>query len=186
MHLVQQDDWSNMSKLKLYSFKLKQASFFHMLGYNQESLQVLADLQTHANCMQMSLCSCPENRKPIPVDVTLDKASKCDLGYWEDFIKRFVVPCVVYLQCEKYLTSHALCFEMYRSFGMAVGSRGSTEYWFDWAIADGKFLLHFLMFLTHRQLDRNLEACIDIENMKWLLLTDATQVHLETSLNLLG
>ena len=31
-----------------------------MLGYNQESLQVLADLQTHANCMQMSLCSCPK------------------------------------------------------------------------------------------------------------------------------
>ena len=69
---------------------------------------------------------------------------------------------------------------------MAVGSRGSAEYWFDWAVADGKFLLHFLMFLTHRKLDRNLEACIDIESMEWLLRTDATQVHLETSLNLLG
>ena len=84
---------------------------------------------------------------------------------------------MVYLQCENYLTPYALYLEMYQSFGMAVGSRQSIEFWFDWAVADGKFLLHFLMFLNHRKLDQNLEACIDIENMKWLLLTDATQVY---------
>ena len=187
LHLVQRDDWTNMNKLSdLYSFKLKQASLLHMLGYWQQSLEILTDLQKHTSHMQVSICSCNRNPKPIPKDIVMDIESKGNDNSLEDFIKQFVVPCVVYMQCEKDLTPHALCFEMYRSFGMTYGSRHSKDFWFDWAVVDGKFLLHYLMFLNHRKLDLNLEASIDIEDMKWLLQTDTTQVHQETSLNLLG
>ena len=169
-----------------FSAYLKQATFMYMLGYHEASLKVLNAVEETNDVRTRSMCFCDPARQG---------KGKCELAYMiyqdnvsqEDFLRNFWAPCVVFLPTEKSLTPQALQYEMLRSSSMPANSRTEPiEFWYDWAIVDGKFLLYFLLYLNHSQLAVGSKTSVYIEKMKRLLITDKFLHHKETDLNLLG
>ena len=98
----------------------------------------------------------------------------------DELLHQFLTPCVLFLPTEKEVVPSALCYEM--SIPEAPADMRS---WHDhWAIVDGKFLLHFLLYLNRKNLGLSFEA--DIQVMEEYIKNDRSAMHKYTDLNLLG
>ena len=165
-----------------FSAKLKQATFLHIFGYHQASMDILSKLAALSLDSVTSICPCrglPIQRLPETVDHSGDDKGRL-------FQNEFA-PCIVFLPTEKEIVSEALRYEMTRSKNMPETSRDKRlQYWFDWAVVDSKILLHFLLYLNHSKFCDNSDIRSDIDNLMKLIKTDDTIVHKETAVNLLG
>ena len=177
--------WKELSAATdMFSAKLKQASLMFTFGYYHASLAILSALELRET---YSICSCnplspffPESRELFQ---TINR--RTDITYKELLLKYFA-PCVVYLPSEVELTPTALCYEMMRSKGQqSVPRHAWYDYWNDWAVVDGQFLTHFLLFLNHTKLNMTRETATDIVNMMRLINTKKVS-HIESCVNLLG
>ena len=169
------DKWYEISHSSdPFTSRLKQASIMSALGCHRRSFNVLSTIENKEN---LNGCSC----------FRLDKLRK-----WEKDIRLFVglstdeilqklwTPCVLFLPTEKDVVPPAICYEM--SITEAPADRWS---WHDhWAIVDGKLLLHFLLYLTRKNLGLSFED--DIQVMEKYIKLDRRASHKYTDLNLLG
>ena len=169
----------------ILSARLKQATLMFMLGFKEESFEILdcmLELISYPS-YQVSACYC---RKFIPQRDTPDHALEAVDCNFETFHRSNVAPCVVFLPSEAPLFPAALIYEMFRSVGMPPETRHpAKDVWYDWAVVDAKLLLYFLLYLHYKDLNFGLEH-VYIIFMENLLLTDSLLGHKETALNLLG
>ena len=99
----------------------------------------------------------------------------------DELLNQFLTPCVLFLPTEKAVVPSALCYEM----SIPEAPKGHFKFWRDhWAIVDGKFLLHFLLYLNRKNLGLSFEA--DIQEMEEYIKNDIHVSHKYTDLNLLG
>ena len=191
------------------SAKLKQATFLHVLGWEDASLKVLESVENRCSPHLFTFCDCRTRQRvsqKFP-ETTLQTFHE-NIESAEQFMRQLWAPCVLFLPTEKGIIPAALVYEIYRyvgikpesgdeqfyvhdmlneAFGRITGSRNfRLDYWFDWAIVDGKFLLYFLLYLNHAKLRMKSHAFADIDKMDWVLRTDERLGHRETDLNLLG
>ena len=97
-----------------------------------------------------------------------------------ELLHQFLTPCVLFLPTEKEVVPSALCYEM-----SIPEAPADIDSWHDkWAIVDGKFLLHFLLYLNRKNLGLSFEA--DIQEMEKYIKNDRRESHKYTDLNLLG
>ena len=168
------------------SARLKQATFMYMVGFKDEAFEILDYLLEAVSLTSyvVSVCHCRKKAAPGgPPEVVMKTVREQD---FYDFISNNTAPCVVFLPDEKWLMPEALVYEMYRSTGMPDDTRSELlEYWYDWAVVDGKFLLYFLLYLYYTEFDFGLGP-VYIMFMEILLLHDSDLGHRETALNLLG
>ena len=172
--------------------RLKQASMLYMLGDYQTSLNVLSSL---TGLVRYSVCKCYEDKDIVvlPDDATLLETTRGIPDVTPQYlIRNVIIPCVYFLPTEKCVTPAALCYEMERMRGPRPDSdddlckhdrrRG------DWALVDGNFLLHFLLYLNHSKLNMTVHTAADIDNMAHVIdNSDEDELsHSETCLNLLG
>ena len=81
---------------------------------------------------------------------------------------------------QKIVVPSALCYEMSIPEAPAY-----IDSWHDhWAIVDGNFLLHFLLYLNRKTLGLSFET--DIQKMEEYIKNDKRAHHKYTHLNLLG
>ena len=170
------------------SSKLKHASVLHTLGYFSNSLEVLAPLN---NVKKASYCKCYSNvsdrQKSIDKqkEFTLQVITERPNITIKDFLTDVITPCIVFLPTENDVTHIAINYEMIRSVGVPFPSNPYKTYWYNWAVVDGQFLFHFLLYLNHSKLHQSYKAKDDIKNMEQTI-NKRNVSHAETCQNLLG
>ena len=180
--ILTSEKWNQISlKSDQFSSKLKQASLLYMMEFPEVSLEILLNLERTLQ-HQFSVCVCSRDRR-FHAKFFAEDVLPLEGNTAEELLEKCIIPCVVYLPAEKDLTPTAICYEMNRSLGFPDDDR---EYWYDWAIVDGKILLYFLLYLNRRHCGMEAHASADVENIRWLIETDKYLQHRETALNLLG
>ena len=158
-----------------FTSKLKQASLMNALGCHRHSLYVLSAIE---NKEGLKGCCC--HRKSVKVPYSEQEIRLLGRLSADEILHKFLTPCVLFLPTEKEVVPSALCYEM--SIPEAPADIVS---WHDhWAIVDGKFLLHFLLYLNRKNLGLSFEA--DIQEMERFLKNERRLFHRDTDLNLLG
>ena len=158
-----------------FTSRLKQASLMTALGYHCASLDVLSTIE---NKKSLGGCGCRKINKMVKhLTPTFEQVRRLSA---DELLHRFLTPCVLFLPTAKEVVPSALCYEM--SIPEAPADENS---WHDhWAIVDGKFLLHFLLYLNRKNLGLGFEA--DIQEMEEYVKNDRLAIHKYTHLNLLG
>ena len=166
------------------TFKLRQASIMFMLKFYAASKAILLPLK---RCIRFSICRCAVHKFlcPQPKDVGFNAGDKDrqDMAF-DVHISKVLAPCVVFLPTQKILTPVPIIYEMVRSMG-SRGEKDMWDYWHDWAVIDGQFLTHFLLYLNHTMLYQQYKALGDILQME-TLINEREISHTETCYNLLG
>ena len=166
--------WHKISHLSdPFTSRLKQASLMSALGCHRHSFNVLSTIE---NKESLNGCCCLDSGNPYSEQETRWLESKSV----DEILHQICTPCVLFLPTEKDVVPSALCYEM-----SIPEATADTDYWHDhWAIVDGKFLLHFLLYLNRKNLGLSFEA--DIQEMEEYIKNDRRAVHRDTDLNLLG
>ena len=158
-----------------FTSRLKQACLMSGLGHHRASLNILSTIE---NKEGLKGCCC--YRKSVKVPYSEQEIRLLGRLSADELLHQFWTPCVLFLPTEKDVVPSALCYEM--SIPEAPDNIFS---WHDhWAIVDGKFLLHFLLYLNRKNLGLSLEA--DIQEMEKYIKNDRRESHKYTDLNLLG
>ena len=158
-----------------FTSRLKQASLMSALGYHLDSFNVLGTIE---NKEGLKGCFC--HWKSVKFPPSEQEARLLGRLSVDEILHRFWRPCVLFLPTEQVVVPSAICYEM--SFPEAPADIDS---WHDhWAIVDGKFLLHFLLYLNRKNLGLSFEA--DIQEMEEYIKNDRRAHHKYTHLNLLG
>ena len=158
-----------------FTSRLKQASLMTALGYHCASLDVLSTIE---NKKSLGVCGCRKINKMVKhLTPTFEQVRRLSA---DELLHRFLTPCVLFLPTEKEVVPSALCYEM-----SITEAPADIDSWHDhWAIVDGKFLLHFLLYLNRKNLGLGFEA--DIQEMEEYIKNDRLAIHKYTHLNLLG
>ena len=170
------DKWQETSHSSdPFTSKLKQASLMSALGCHRHSLYVLSTIEN-----KESLKGCGCNFKSLKIQYS-EQEARLIIGLSADeVLHHFWTPCVLFLPTEIEVVPSALCYEM--SIPEAPANINS---WHDhWAIVDGKFLLHFLLYLNRKTLGLSYDAAI--QEMEEYIKNDRREYHKYTDLNLLG
>ena len=170
------DKWHDISHSSdPFTSRLKQASLMSALGYHLDSFNVLGTIENKksingCSCYyELSVLACLEQEKRLFVGLSVD-----------EILHQFWTPCVLFLPTEKEVVPSALCYEM-----SITEAPADFDSWHDhWAIVDGKFLLHFLLYLNRKNLGLSFEA--DIQEMEEYIKNDIWANHKYTNQNLLG
>ena len=169
------DKWHEISHSSdPFTSRLKQASLMSALGYHSHSFNVLSTLE---NKESIRGCRCFRRWKPdkLPYSEREKRLLSVD-----EILHQVFTPCVLFLPTEKDVVPSALCYEM--SIPEAPADMWS---WHDhWAIVDGKFLLHFLLYLNRKNLGLSFGA--DIQEMEKYIKNHRSEIHKYTDQNLLG
>ena len=171
------DKWQEISHSSdPFTSRLKQASLMSALGCHRHSFNVLSTIE---NKERINGCSCYRTYKSSEC-LTLEEMRILAVATVDEILHRIWIPCVLFLPTEKEVVPSALCYEMSIPEAPAV-----VKSWHDhWAIVDGKFLLHFLLYLNRKNLGFSFEA--DIQEMEAYIKNDRRESHKYTDLNLLG
>ena len=173
------DKWHEISHSSdPFTARLKQASLMSALGYHSHSFNVLSTLE---NKESIRGCGCFRRWKPdkLPYSES-EKRLLLRLLSVDEIPHQVFTPCVLFLPTEKVVVPSALCYEM------SITEEPADIYsWHDHcAIVDGKFLLHFLLYLNRKNLGLSFDA--DIQVMEAYLNNERRLNHRDTALNLLG
>ena len=167
--------------------KIKQAAFLHVCGYNAESLDVLASIESNSF---ISVCYCDEEHITYPdIDIfALDFPCDQNITLAQHFNK-LLTPCVIFLPPEGELLPQPLRYEMLRARGLPLPSDVTfgKRNWYNWVVVDAHVLLHFLLYLNHKKLNMERDVKTDIGNLQKVIRKGKGQIsHIETALNILG
>ena len=171
--------WQEISHSSdIFTSRLKQASLMSALGYHSHSFNVLSTLE---NKESIRGCGCFRLWKPDKLPYSeREKRLLLRLLSADELLHQFWTPCALFLPTEKEVVPSALCYEM-----SIPEAPADIHSWHDhWAIVDGKFLLHFLLYLNRKNLGLSFEA--DIQEMEEYIKNDRRASHKYTDLNLLG
>ena len=158
-----------------FTSRLKQASLMSALGCHRHSFNLLSTIE---NKESLDGCGCCV--KPFKFLLSEQEIRLLGRLYADEILHKFWTPCVLFLPTEKDVVPPAICYEM--SISEAPADPSS---WHDhWAIVDGKFLLHFLLYLNRKNLGLSFVA--DIQVMEEYVKNDRRASHKYTDLNLLG
>ena len=174
--------WNDNAQItNVFSSKLKQATYMHLLGFWQASLQILETLEGLLDPCKISICGCRFFLKTMVSD---EVKSQLKQKSEEEFRTKHCMPCLVFLPTE--LVPEAIRKEMNSSESASMS--GSTPYWFgnNWAVVASKILLFYLLYLNHSKLQMAHEALNDFENLLKVLETDPNLGHKEIGWNILG
>ena len=169
------DKWQEISHSSdPFTSRLKQASLMSALGCHRHSLYVLSTIENKESfkgcgCFSSSVLQFSKQEIRLLGSLSAD-----------EILHQFLTPCVLFLPTEKEVVPSALCYEM------SITEAPADPYsWHDhWAIVDGKFLLHFLLYLNRKNLGLSFEA--DIQEMEEYIKNDRRACHKYTNQNLLG
>ena len=165
------DKWQETS----HSQHLKQASLMSALGCHRDSFNVLSTIENKES-LNGGRCHFYSGNFPYSEQETRLLESKSV----DEILHQIWTPCVLFLPTEKEVVPSALCYEM-----SITEAPADIDSWHDhWAIVDGKFLLHFLLYLNRKNLGLSFEA--DIQVMEEYIKNDIRASHKYTDLNLLG
>ena len=162
-----------------FTSRLKQASLMSALGWHRHSLNILSTIE---NKESLNGCCCNSMLQyKLGKHLNFDQAKRVFARLSTDeILHRLWTPCVLFLQTEIEVVPSALCYEM--SITEAPVNMWS---WHDhWAVVDGKFLLHFLLYLNRKNLGLSFEA--GIQEMEECINNERRLNHRDTALNLLG
>ena len=170
------DKWHEISHSSdPFTSRLKQASLMSALGCHRHSFNVLSTIE---NKESFNGCGC--DWKSLNFAYLEQERRLVERLSVDELLHLFWTPCVLFLPTEKDVVPSALCYEM--SIPEAPAYINS---WHDhWAIVDGKFLLHFLLYLNRKNLGLSFVA--DIQVMEEYIKNDRRVSHKYTDLNLLG
>ena len=170
------DKWQEISNSSdPFTSRLKQASLMNALGCHRHSFNVLSTIENKGSINGCCCCLKPVNLLYSEQEARLFARLSTD-----ELLHQFLTPCVLFLPTEKDVVPSALCYEM-----SIPEAPADVLYWHDhWAIVDGKFLLHFLLYLNRKNLGLSFEA--DIQVMEEYIKNDRRESHKYTDLNLLG
>ena len=170
------DKWQETSHSSdPFTSRLKQASLMSALGYHSHSFNLLSTIE---NKEGLDGCGCC--LKPVKFLYSEQEASLLAGLSTDELLHQFWTPCVLFLPTEKNVVPSALCYEMSIPEAPAY-----IDSWHDhWAIVDGNFLLHFLLYLNRKTLGLSFET--DIQKMEEYIKNDKRAPHKYTHLNLLG
>ena len=178
--------WQEIAdKSDIFSAKLKQASLMYKMGFHFQALDILSPL---VGVRRTSICGCHRDRNLNQITESLiETTAAISEITTEKLLKTSVVPCVIYTVTEKEITPAAINYEFLPAAdsGVTPDTIDPGELFSGPVIAvDGNFLLHFLLYLNHHQLNMDVHAAADIDNME--SLTNWNVCHKETCHNLLG
>ena len=177
--------WQEIAdKSDIFSAKLKQASLMYKMGFHIQALDILSPLVV---VKRTSFCGCHRETDLYHITESLVETSAAISEITtEKLLKMSIVPCVIYTVKEKEVTPAAINYEFLRASEVTTVTLDLEDRLSDNVIAvDGNFLLHFLLYLNHCQLNMNVHAEADIDNME-SFLTSWNVCHKDTCHNLLG
>lgn len=175
--------------------RLKLATFLHMCGQIDASLQVLQSLKQSMYMYpnMLSVCGCQYHHTIV------DDETKRGIKDMPEpqFRKNMCVSCVAFLPTEQNAIPAVLVYEMKRSKVLPQSNSMPTfHFWYDWAVVDGKVLLCLIEYLNYKTISQrsHLKCFADIKRqtdnvIKELQNTindDPNLGHKDTGLNILG
>ena len=170
------DKWQEISHSSdPFTSRLKQASLMTALEYHCHSFNVLSTIE---NKESFNGCGC--HRKSVNFLLSEQEERLLLRLSADELLHQFLTPCVLFLPTEQEVVPSALCYEM----SITEAPADMRSFHDHWAIVDGKFLLHFLLYLNRKNLGLSYDA--DIQEMEECIKNDRLETHKYTDLNLLG
>jgi len=171
------------------STRLKLASMLYCKGDLQMAANVLEDVERRYDNTVQAICGCgrmdPLVRKPRKEFTELLNEGDTDV-----LMTHKVAYCVRFLRQEVYCAPPILHFEMVRGVEDDIQHRRSNERgWMNWAVVDARPFLHYLQYLTFRDLGLRHRQLQALRTLRESILEDSRQhqmFHFETAANLLA
>jgi len=169
------------------STRLKLASMLYCKGELQMAAVVLEDVERRYDNSVQAICGCkrmdPLLKKPRKIFTEL-----LNEGNAAFLLKSKVAYCVRFLRQEVFCAPPILHFEMVRGVGDDIQHRVPSErVWMDWAVVDSRPFLHYLQYLTFRDLGlrhKQLQALISLRLCIKDGINQEQVFHPETASNL--
>jgi len=171
------------------STRLKLASMLYCKGNLQVAADVLDDVERRFDNTVQAICGCnrmdPLVTKPRKLFTELSNEGDTDV-----LMTKRVAYCVHFLRQEVYCAPPILHFEMVRGVGDDIQHRRPNErVWMNWAVVDARPFLHYLQYLTFRDLGLRHRQLQAFRALRDSILDGHRQhqvFHHETATNLLA
>jgi len=171
------------------STRLKLASMLYCKGELQMTLEVLEDVERRYDNSVQAMCGCGRmdqlNTKPHESFAELMNAGDTDVASTNK-----VAYCVKFLRQEAYCAPPILHYEMVRAIEDDIRHRRFHEsFWMNWAVVDARPFLHYLQYLTFRDLGviaRQQQALLSLMDSVIDGIEQKQVFHPETAGNLLA
>jgi len=168
------------------STRLKLASMLYCKGDLQRAADVLDDVERRYDNKVQAICGCgrmnPLITKPLRLFAELVNG-----GDTEVLLTNRVAYCVSFLRQEVFCAPPFLHFEMVRGVGENIQHRLCIEsVWMNWAVVDSRPFLHYLQYLTFRNLGlrhKQIQALVALGTSIKDDLRQHQLFHLETAVN---
>ena len=179
------DKWQDVANNSdNFSAKLKCATFLHVIGKYEDSKTILEELDSLCGEETTSVCGCKPRGRVLSTNY-YEHSHRVEISEREFRLK--CMPCVLFLSAEENIVPDCIVYEMKCSCGSPRQAQCYNEHvCHDWAIVDGKILLHLLLFLHHSALGMKANAASALRHMEVLLEKDELLGHRATGLNILG
>jgi len=171
------------------STQLKLASMLYCKGELQITADVLEDVERRYDNSVQAICGCGRinilKTKPHESFAELMNEGDTDVASTNK-----VAYCVRFLRQEVFCAPPILHYEMVRAVGDDTQHRTPNERtWMDWAVVDARPFLHYLQYLTFRDLGvraRQQQAFLSLKDSFFDGINQKQVFHLETAGNLLA
>jgi len=134
------------------STRLKLASMLYCKGDLQMAAEVLEDVERRYDNSVQAICGCGR-MDPLETKPRESFAELMNEGDTDVVSTNKVAYCVRFLRQEAYCAPPILHYEMVRAVGDDIQHRRPHErVWMNWAVVDARPFLHYLQYLTFRDL----------------------------------
>jgi len=171
------------------STRLKLASMFFCKGYLQMTAAVLEDVERRYDNTVQAICGC-NRMDPLVTQPRKILTELLNEGNTDVLMTNRVAYCVRFLRQEAYCSPPILHFEMVRGVGDDIQHRDRNErVWMNWAVVDARPFLHYLQYLTFRDLGLRHKQLQALQSLFVSIVDGIEQnqaFHPETAANLLA
>jgi len=169
------------------STRLKLASMLYCKGDLQMAADVLDDVERRFDNTVQAICGC-SRMDPLVTKPSKVFTERLNEGDTDVLMTKRVAYCVHFLRQEVFCSPPILHFEMVRRVGDDIQPRDPNErVWMNWAVVDARPFLHYLQYLTFRDLGLRHKQLQALQSLRVSIVDgiDQNQVfHPETATNI--
>ncbi|XP_052817662.1 uncharacterized protein LOC128243767 [Mya arenaria] len=185
------EDTLNMYSISLnsdlLSSRLKYASMLYCSGQYEAAADCLAYCESLLGPAVWQCCSCGGRDHTRPGNAFDERSLNSSI---KDMLQRYTAMCVRFTHLEMYCIPEHLVYEMFRTISDDDRQERHRETWYKWtdyAVIDCVPFLHYLQYLSYRQLNRLALKHAALENLRKYVCEDSNgHGHLDTACNVLG
>ncbi|XP_052783446.1 uncharacterized protein LOC128219616 [Mya arenaria] len=170
----------------LLSKRLKFASMLYCSGQYEAATNSLICCKGLLGPEVWQCCGCEGREQTHPSNEFMEKAINTS---FKDMLQKYTGIDVLFTSQEMNCVPHHLRYEMFRTIGEEDWQQRHPDGFFTWmdhVVIDCIPFLHYLQYLTHRQLNQHQSKLEALNNLNSYISSNEDHGHIDTAWNMLG